>query len=160
MTTELDAISRPVGRRLSASSLALLFSICINVGLTSYLAVQVLKPPPLSSTHLEREDANPDSMIQKFVDRLPKADAEILLQLYQTKETQILAATAAAQSARFRALSLLAQPNLDAAALQTAFKEAMDDRERMQRLLAETVLEATLRISPQARMQIAKRYRQ
>jgi uncharacterized membrane protein len=99
-------------------------------------------------------------MIQKFVDRLPKADAEILLQLYQTKETQILAATAAAQSARFRALSLLAQPNLDAAALQTAFKEAMDDRERMQRLLAETVLEATLRISPQARMQIAKRYRQ
>jgi uncharacterized membrane protein len=109
---------------------------------------------------LEREEGNPENAIGRLAARLPKADGELLWQTYREKETPILGAIAAAKAARARAFSVIAQPKLDAAALQAALKEAMDDGARARQLMAETLLEALQRMSPEARLQITRQYQQ
>lgn len=142
--------------RSSASALALLGSICLNVAFASYVTIQALtgSPRPMVRTMPVEEMGAPDSVIAKFAARLPTSDADILWEVYRTKKPQIMDADAAAENARRRALSVLAQPDLDASAVRAAFKEAMDGRTRKAVLLADTIVDALQRISPDGRRQL------
>jgi uncharacterized membrane protein len=142
--------------RSSASVLALLGSICLNVAFASYITIQALtgSTRPMVRIMPVEEIGAPDNVIAKFAARLPSRDADILWEVYRTKKPQILDADTAAESARLRALSVLAERDLDASALRSAFKEAMDGRTRKADLLAETVVDALERISPDGRRQL------
>lgn len=65
-------------------------------------------------------------------------------------------AMAAAEDARARAISILVRPDLDASALRAAFKEAMESRIGMSDILAETIVDALERISPEGRQQLTR----
>jgi uncharacterized membrane protein len=142
--------------RSSASALALLSSICLNVAFASYIAIQALtgSARPMVRTMPGEGTGAPDIQIAKFAARLPSRDADILWESYRTKKPQILEADAAAESARVRALSVLTQHDLDVSALRASVKEAMDSRMRKAELLAETVVGALERISPDGRRQL------
>jgi uncharacterized membrane protein len=142
--------------RSGASALALLGSVSLNVALASYIAIQALiaSTQPLVRTMPEELAGAPDNQIVKFAARLPSRDADILWEVYRTKKPQILDADAAAESARLQVLSVLTQHDLDTGALRAAFKEAMDSRMRKAGLLAETVIDALERISPDGRRQL------
>jgi uncharacterized membrane protein len=143
-------------RRFGASALVLLGSVSLNVALASYIAIQALSGSarPMVRTMPEEVTGAPDKQIAKFAARLPSRDADILWEIYRTKKPQILDADAAAESARRQVLSVLMQYDLDTNALRAAFKEAMDSRTRKARLLAETVIDALERISPDGRRQL------
>lgn len=154
MTTETYGPPRAPMRRGTLIR-ALLCSIILNIAGASYIAVQALAP--LSGlVHSGREAHKPEEVINRLAARLPSQDAAILWQIYRTKEQQISAAIAAAQSARSRALSALSRPDIDTSALQAAFRDAMNSRTQAGELLIETVMETLKRISPQGRMQLVK----
>ncbi len=142
--------------RSGASALVLLGSVSLNVALASYIAIQALSAStrPLVRIMPEEPADAPDNQIAKFAARLPSRDADILWEVYRTKKPQILDAEAAAESARHRALSVLAQHEPDTSALRAAFKEAVDSRMHKAGLLAETVIDALERISPDGRRQL------
>lgn len=147
--------------RSSASALALLGSICLNVAFASYIAIQAWtgSARPMVRTMPEGEIGAPDKQIAKFAALLPSSDADILWEVYREKKPQILDADAAAESARLRVLSVLTQHDLDASALRAAFKEAMDGRMRQAGLLAETVVDALERISSDGRRRLTNQIR-
>jgi hypothetical protein len=140
--------------RSSASALALLGSICLNVAFASYITVQALTASsrPLVRTMPDEGTGAPDNVIAKFAARLPSKDAEILWEVYRTKKPQILDADA--ESARLRALSVFMKRDLDPSALRAAVKEALDGRIHRTELLAETFVDALERISPDGRRQL------
>jgi uncharacterized membrane protein len=152
-----SALARFIARwRVSASTLALLGSVCLNVAFASYIAIQAVSGAarPMVRTMPDEGMSVPDNEIAKFAARLPRDDAEILWDVYRTRKPQILDADAGAERARLRALSVLAQPDLDTGTLRSAIKEAMDSRMRKAGLLAETVVDALERISPDGRRQL------
>jgi uncharacterized membrane protein len=133
-------------------ALALIGSICVNIVLVSYIATQALTAkPPMSRPA-------PEEMVATLAARLPSTDAELLWQAYRRLEPKVLAADAASQRARVRALSLLSQSDLDPNALQAAFREALDNRIRMGELLLETVVEGLTRLSPEARRKLVQKH--
>jgi hypothetical protein len=156
MIAESELAQRIARWRSSASALAMLSSICLNVAFASYIAIQALtgSTRPMVRTMPDEGMGRSDNQIANFAARLPSRDADILWEIYRTKKPQILDADAAAESARLRALSVLAQHDLDASALRSAFKEAMDSRTRKAGLLAETVVDALERISSDGRRQL------
>jgi signal transduction histidine kinase len=156
MTTEFDPSRRAT--RWNPGPAWLLGSICLNIAFASYIAIQALtlawQPSPRPTS--EEPWSMPDKMIATFAARLPSRDADILWEMYQTKKPQILAAAAAAQSARVKLLSILPERDLDLTALRATFKDALESRARMSELLADTVAEALARISTDGRQQLTR----
>ncbi|HWF96510.1 MAG TPA: periplasmic heavy metal sensor [Xanthobacteraceae bacterium] len=151
MTTE-SASHRGIARRLpTASALALLGSLCLNIGLAGYIAVQA--PTADSQEPVHRA---PDAVIATFAAHLPSQDADILWRIYRSRQAQIQAADVASQQARLRVVSVLAQRDLDTDLLRATFKEALESQARMQDLLFDAAIEALQQISPDGRLQLIK----
>jgi uncharacterized membrane protein len=142
--------------RSSASALAVLGSICLNVAFASYFAVQAVtgSARPMVRTMTDEGMGAPDNEIAKFAARLPRSDADILWEVYRTRKLQILDADSEAERGRLRVLSVLTKDELDTSALRAAFKEAMDGRMRKTGLLVETIVDALERFSPDGRRQL------
>jgi hypothetical protein len=140
-----------VRRRPTASGLTLLGSLCLNVGLAGYIAVQAPTAEPQA-----REHAAPDAIISSFAARMPTRDADILWRMYLGKRPQIEAADAATQSARLQMVAVLSQRDLDIDLLRTTFNDFIENRARMQSLLADAAIEAFKQISPEGRQQLVK----
>jgi uncharacterized membrane protein len=157
MTIDSSSARRPAGLR-SGLSFWLLGSICLNVAFASYFVVQTLiASPQLTIPYAENEGAAMlDGRIGRFAARLPDKDAEILWEVYRARKPQMAVAMAAAEDARARAISILVRPDLDASALRAAFKEAMESRIGMSDILAETIVDALERISPEGRQQLTR----
>jgi uncharacterized membrane protein len=153
-----SASPRPSAGWHSGLSFRLLGSVCLNVAFAGYIAVQsLIASPQLPVPYVENEGAAmADERIARFAARLPDKDAEILWEVYRARKPQIVAAAAAAQDARARALSILVRPDLDASALRAAVKEAIESRIHLGDLFAETGLDALERISPEGRQQLTK----
>jgi hypothetical protein len=152
MTIESAPAWRIPGRRPSAWGLTLLGSLCLNIGLAGYIAVQA----PITGPQA-REHVTPDVIISSFATRMPARDADILWRTYLAKKPQIQAADAAAQQARGQIVSVLSQHDLDADLLRATFNDFIESRARMQNLLADAALEAFREISPEGRQQLVKR---
>jgi uncharacterized membrane protein len=153
MTLETTSHPHALRWRPGAFVLALLVSLCVNIGFASYIAIQALGAEPQSARR------TPEEMISRVAARLPGQDGEALLQAYRAKASEILVATAGAQSARLRALALLAGQDLDRDALQAAFKDAIRARMVVSELLGNTLFDALGRISPEGRQQLVKEFR-
>lgn len=152
-----SALAQFVARwRSRASALALLGSICLNVAFASYIGVQAVNGSarPMVRTMPDEGMGAPDDVIAKFAARLPRGDADILWEAYRTRKPQILDADAEAERARLQAWSVLAQPDIDTSALRAAIKQAMDSRVRKASVLAEAVVDALERLSPDGRRQL------
>lgn len=150
MTTKSASLWRTAQWRHTAPTLALLVSVCLNIGLASYIAVQAVK-------RKSPEHSTPQATIAEFAARLPRRDADILWRVYRARESQIQDAEVAAQRARIPVLSTLARRDLDTDVLRATFKEALESRVRMQGLLADTVIEALEQISPEGRRKLTER---
>jgi hypothetical protein len=137
--------------RPTASALALLGSLCLNIGFASYIAVQAPTAEPAA-----REHAAPDAIISAFAARMPSPDADILWRMYLEKRPQIQAADAAAQRARLQMVLVLSQRDLDTDRLRATFNDFTESRGRMQGLLADAAIEAFKQISPDGRLQLIK----
>jgi hypothetical protein len=151
MTIESAPRWRVTHWRPTASALTLLGSLCLNIGLAGYIAVQ----GPTAETQ-EPEHRTPDAVIAGFAAHMPSRDADILWRIYHAKEAPIQAADAAAQRARLQVVSVLSERDLDVDLLRAAFKDAMESRARMQDLLFEAAIEALQQISPDGRLQLIK----
>jgi uncharacterized membrane protein len=156
MTAEYDSPRRAT--RWNPVAVALLASICLNIAFASYIAIQALTlswqwPARPRSDELS---AMPDKLIAMVTAGLPDRDADILWEVYRTKKPQLLAAGAAAQSARAKVLSLLAERDLDMSELRAALRDAMESRTRTAELLAETVVDGLARMSPDGRQLVTK----
>jgi uncharacterized membrane protein len=149
MTTESASPWRTARWRLTAPTLALLVSVCLNIGFTSYIAVQAVRGR-------SPEHSTPQATIAEFAARLPRRDADILWRIYRAREPQIQDAEVAAQRARIPVLSTLARHDLDTDVLRATFREALESRVRMQGLLADTVIEALEQISPEGRRKLTE----
>jgi hypothetical protein len=158
MTAQLDFPRPRVNWQPRASALALLVSICLNVALASYIAIQALPPSWWPSAHRPMDEVRrpPDRLVAMLASHLPSRDADILREVYQAKKPQLTVAEEAAQNARTRVSLILSQPDLDVSELRAAIKEAMDSRTRMGELLADTVVEALGRLSFEGRRELAK----
>jgi uncharacterized membrane protein len=149
MTIESASPWRTARRRLTAPTFALLLSVCLNIGLASYIAVQALR----GESH---EHFAPEAMIAQFAAHLPSRDADILWRVYRAHKPQIEAAAATAQRAHVPILSALSQDNVDTDGLRAGFREAQESHERVHGLLVDTVVEALEQISPEGRRELIK----
>jgi uncharacterized membrane protein len=136
-------------------ALALIVSLCLNVLLGSYIAMQWAKAsaPAMAVT------TAPLRLIRFVADRLPSADAGTLWRVYGAKEQELRAAQADYEQSLRQATRLLAQPNLDAAALRTAVMAAREKRIKIGDVVIETFLEALPQLSPQGRQDLLGRLR-
>jgi uncharacterized membrane protein len=158
MTAELDPPRPRVRWHQRTSALALLASICLNVALASYIAIQALPLSWRPSAHRPADELRepPDKLIATLASRLPNRDSDIIQEAYRAKKPELMAAIEVARNARIRVSSILAQRDLDMNELRAAFKQAMDSRTRMGELLADTVVDTLGRLSLDARRQLAK----
>jgi uncharacterized membrane protein len=99
----------------------LLLSLCVNVALVAYVAVQWQSPAgPLG--------AMPLKLVQRVAERLPPDDGAVLSRIYQSREAQLLPLQADYSRSLRSTLYLASQPQLDKAALRAAIKDARDKR--------------------------------
>jgi hypothetical protein len=151
MTIESAPHWRIARWRPSAAALTLLGSLCLNIGLAGYIAVQAPTAEPQA-----REHVPPDAIIASFAARLPTRDADILWRMYLAKKPQIEAAEADTQRARLQMVSVLSQRDLDTDLLRATFNDFIENRARMQNLLADAAIEAFKQISPEGRLQLVQ----
>ncbi|HKA82088.1 MAG TPA: periplasmic heavy metal sensor [Xanthobacteraceae bacterium] len=138
----------------SPRTLALLASLCLNVLMASYIAKQWFGPSPPALGA-----AAPPRVIRFVADRLPSADAATLWRVYGAKEQALRDTQADYERSLRRAGDLLAQPEVDAAALRGAVMEAREKRIKQGDIVIETFLEAFPQLSPQGRQDLIGRLR-
>ena len=93
-------------------------------------------------------------MIERVAERLPKDDAEVLWRIYRGKEAEIAPMQAEYTRALLKTMQLVAQPELDRAALRLAVKDARDKRLKIGDTVIETFVEMLEQISPKGRRQL------
>jgi len=134
---------------LATTRWLLLASLCCNVVLATYVSVQWLRPgwnPAGAGVPLR--------MIERVAERLPKDDADILWRIYRGKEAEIAPMQAEYTRALLKTMRLVAQPELDRAALRLAVKDARDKRLKIGDTVIETFVEMLEQISPKGRRQL------
>jgi uncharacterized membrane protein len=134
-----------------ASMRAVLFlvSLCLNVLMGSYIAIQWLSvwPPSVTTT--------PPRLIQIIARRLPSADAETLWRVYSGKEQALRSSQADYDQALRGAVRLLAQTNLDVSALRRAVTDARDKRIKVGDLVIDVFLDTAPQLSSKGRQDLA-----
>lgn len=155
MTSTDTAVPAPA-RRSMLFKLGLIASICLNVALASYIAVNLQAPEPATELPLLR---NAQQLIKTLEDRLPARDAEILHEVYRTRQPELLAARAAYQHARAHVIVVAAQPNLDREQFRAAISDVRDKRIRLGDLVTDIVQDTVERISPETRQKLVDRFR-
>lgn len=140
---------------VSPRALALIVSLCLNVLMGSYIVMQWVKDsaPAMAVT------SAPPRLIRFVANRLPSADAGTLWRVYGAKEQELRAAQADYEQALRQATRLLAQTNLDAAALRTAVMESREKRIKIGDIMIDVFLEALPQLSPQGRQDLLGRLR-
>jgi uncharacterized membrane protein len=134
--------------------LLLLGSICCNVVLATYVAVQWLRAEqPLVET------LAPSRLVERVAERLPKPDAEILWRVYHSKEAELSAAQADYLRILLKPIDLLTAENFDGGNFRNAVMESREKRLRVGDLVVETLIEAITQISPEGRRQLVRRVR-
>jgi uncharacterized membrane protein len=93
-------------------------------------------------------------MIERAAERLPKDDADILWRIYRSKEPEIQPLQAEYTRSLLKTMQLVAQPELDRAAVRTAVKDARDKRLKIGDAVIETFVEMLEQISPKGRRQL------
>ena len=134
---------------LATTRWILLASLCCNIVLATYISVQWLRPgwnPAGTGVPLR--------MIERVAERLPKDDADILWRIYRGKEAEIAPMQAEYTRALLKTMRLVAQPELDRAALRLAVKDARDKRLKIGDTVIETFVEMLEQISPKGRRQL------
>jgi uncharacterized membrane protein len=136
----------------SPRSLLLVVSLCLNVLMGSYIAKQWAEAwsPRIAIS-------SPPRLIRMVAGRLPSADAGTLWRVYGTKEQALRSAQADYEQALRNAVRLLAQPNMDVAALRKAVMEARDKRIKMGDIVIDMFLETFPQLSPQGRQELVGR---
>jgi uncharacterized membrane protein len=134
---------------LATTRWLLLASLCCNVVLATYVSVQWLQPgwTPAGA-------GVPLRMIERVAERLPKDDAEILWRIYRGREAEIAPMQADYTRALLKTMQLVAQPELDPAALRLAVKDARDKRLKIGDAVIGTFVEMLEQISPKGRRQL------
>jgi uncharacterized membrane protein len=132
--------------------LLLLGSMCCNVALASYVAVQWLRPErPLVETVM------PAGIIERLAGRLPKSDAEILWGAYHSKELELSAAQAEYLHSLVESSNLLTAKDFDESNFRRTVLESRDKRVKLGDLVAETLVEAITQMSPEGRRKLVYR---
>lgn len=130
-------------------SILLVVSLCLNVLMASYIAKQWVEAwSPRMAT------GSPPRLVRMVAGRLPSADAGTLWRVYGAKESALHSAQADYEQSLRRAVRLLAQPNLDVAALRGAVLEARDKRIKVGDIVIDMFLETFPQISPQGRQDL------
>jgi uncharacterized membrane protein len=133
----------------SWQKLLLLASICCNVALASYVAVQWLRPEqPLVVA------VTPPAIVERIARRLPKSDAEILWGVYHSKEKELSAAQADYFHALVMPIDLLAAADFDVNTFRNAILKSRDKRMELSNLLIETLVEAITQMSSEGRRKL------
>jgi uncharacterized membrane protein len=98
------------GRSGRLTRILLLGSVCLNLVLGGYIAVQLLTAErrPMAAMLTPR-------LLDRVASQLPPADADILRQVFRRKEVEIRAARTDLDKAIAEALAQLGQPELDVA---------------------------------------------
>jgi uncharacterized membrane protein len=138
----------------SPSHLALLGSLCLNIALGGYLASQLLAPParPLGAMP-------PPRVLALLAGQLPPKDAEMLRDLYRSKQEQAAAARVTFEMSVAKVVGLLAQPELDVPALRAALEDARVKRMRQNDPLVEAFFQALEKMSYETRRNLVGRFR-
>jgi uncharacterized membrane protein len=134
--------------------LALLASLCLNALMGGYIAKQwVDASAPLMAA------SAPPRLIRFIAERLPSADAATLWRAYGVREQALRDAQADYEKSLRRAAGIVAQPDVDAAALRSAVTEAREKRVKVGDIVTEMFLEAVPQLSPQGRQDLVGRLR-
>jgi uncharacterized membrane protein len=134
--------------------LALLASLCLNALMGGYIAKQwVDASAPLMAA------SAPPRLIRFITERLPSADAATLWRVYGVREQALRDAQADYEKSLRRAAGIVAQPDVDAAALRSAVTEAREKRVKVGDIVTEMFLEAVPQLSPQGRQDLVGRLR-
>jgi uncharacterized membrane protein len=134
--------------------LGLLASICLNIALVAYIAVNLqANEPELPALR------NAQQLIRALEDRLPARDAEVLREVYRTRQPDVLAARAAYQQARMHAIVVAARRDLDREEFRAAINDVRDKRIRLGDLVTDIVQDTVERISPETRQKLVERFR-
>jgi uncharacterized membrane protein len=129
--------------------LLLLGSICCNIALASYVAVQWLRTErPLVETVI------PSGIVGRLAGRLPKSDAEILWSAYHSKEVELSAAQADYLHSLAKSSHLLTAKDFDESNFRRTVSESRDKRLKLADLVAETLVEAITQMSPEGRRKL------
>jgi uncharacterized membrane protein len=135
-------------------TLALLASLCVNALMGGYIAKQwVDASAPLMAA------SAPPRLIRFIAERLPSADAATLWRAYGVREQALRDAQADYEKSLRRAAGIVAQPDVDAAALRSAVTEAREKRVKVGDIVTEMFLEAVPQLSPQGRQDLVGRLR-
>jgi len=138
----------------SPQAALLLASLCLNALMAGYIAKQWFRAPSLPIA-----TATPPRLIQLVANRLPSADAETLWRVYRGKEHALRESQAEYEQALRGAGRLLAQPDVDVAALRRAVMEARDKRIKIGDVVIETFLDAVPQLSRSGRQDLVGRLR-
>jgi uncharacterized membrane protein len=128
----------------------LLGSLCLNVALGTYVAVQWLRP----ELQLQLAAAAPPRLMERVANRLPAQDADILRRAFRSRQGEFAQSQAEYQQALLAAVGTLAQPKLDASVLRSAVMQARDKRLKVGDLVIDTFVEAFTQMSPKGRQQL------
>ena len=131
----------------------LFVSVCFNVFAAAYLATQHFGPGPVAISASQA----PPALISRVAALLHEPDAAILWQAYGRREAEISAAQADYRTALLAAAAHMPQPQVDAAALRLAVKEARDRRLAVGDLTIEVFLEAFPKLSAKGRQDLLSR---
>jgi uncharacterized membrane protein len=129
-------------------------SLAVNVLLVSFIGVVGYKRY-MWRTAMD----SPPKVIKIVKKRLPEADRAVLDQVFRGKERDFMVAQAEYEKALRDAVAILVQPNLDAAALRASVQTAREKKLRVADLTIDTFLETITQVSPEARRDLARKFR-
>jgi uncharacterized membrane protein len=143
--------TRPKARRWLW--IALVASISLNILIGSFAATLLwrLDMPLVEAT-------NPVRVINRAAAVLPAADRAILNEVYASRAPAFAAAEEKVMRARARVIDLIAQPDLDEAAIRAAIEEARAYRRETLDLLVDVVIETLKRMPPEHRRELLTSY--
>lgn len=149
-----ETMTAPAVKRPWLGRTVLTLSLAVNVLLVSFICVVGYKRFMWRSAM-----ESPPKVIQIVKKRLPEADRAVLDQVYRGKEREFVVAQAEFDKALRDAVALVGRPELDAAALRATVKTARDKKLRVADLTIDTFLETLTQISPEARRDLARKFR-
>jgi uncharacterized membrane protein len=131
-----EAITKGLGMRV-----LVLVSLCLNVAMGTFIATRWMEAHPSEAV------SGSPRLVERAIQRLPTPDAEILRAVYRSKEAEFTASQRAYALALVAAARVLAQRDLDTAALRTAIEDARNKRVKIGDLAIDTFLEAVPQMS-------------
>jgi uncharacterized membrane protein len=149
-----ETTTPPLKTRRWLGRSVLIVSLAANVLLVSFIGVVAYK----RSTWRAAMDS-PPLVIKIVKKRLPEPDRAVLDQVYRGKEREFVAAQAEYEKALRDTIAILVHPNLDAEALRASVQTARQKKLRVADLTINTFLETITQVSPEARRDLARKFR-